>query len=146
MASTDINQIGAYVAAKQALVPLANAAGTRNGTGIDRSTVAYAKSCVLVAQLGAATGTPTSFTHNLKIQHSSDNGSGDAWADYTPPTGTAALAQQTAGSALVEKDIDLTGAKQYVRVVETIAFVGGTSPALPASAAFVFGGGDSLPL
>jgi hypothetical protein len=144
MAGPNINQIGAYVAVKQGNAPLANGAGTRNGAAIDRSTVGWAKSCVLSAHAGAATGTPTSFTYDVKLQDSADGSTG--WADYTQPSGaSSAITQQTA-AGLTEKDIDLTGAKQYVRVVEVVAFVGGTSPTLPAGEQVVFGGGDSLPL
>jgi hypothetical protein len=140
MAHPSRNNVGHLVQVKVGLVPIASAGATRNGTGFDRTGF---DSCVLVGELGAATGTPTSFTYDLKIQHSDVVGSG--YADYTPPSGTASLTQQTAGSVVVEKDIDLSAAKQFIRVVEVVAFVGGTSPTLPCSAVLVMGGAEELP-
>jgi hypothetical protein len=139
MANPFRNKIGDYVQAKVGLVPIASAGATRNGTGFDRTGF---DSCVLVASLGAATGAPTSFTYDAKIQHSDDN---STFSDYTPPTGTGAITQQTAGSVVVEKDIDLAAAKQYIRVSETTAFVGGTSPTLPNGIVLVMGGAEELP-
>lgn len=140
MGSPNINNIGAYFVTREGLAPAANAAGTRNGTGLDRlsSAVKGAKSCTIISHTGAATGGPTSFTRDVKLQDSADN---SAWADLAG----AAVAQQTA-AGLVELDVDLSGAKQYVRAVEVTTLTGGTAPTLPGSVEIVFGGADSLPL
>lgn len=144
MSAPFINNIGAYVASTAANAPASNAAGTRNSTGFDRFSV-FSHSCVLVEYVGAASGTPTSFTVDAKIQHSSDNGSTDAWSDYTAPEGAAAITTATA-AGLVEKDVNLQGAKQYIRVTETVAFVGGTSPAVQSASLLVMGGSTNPPI
>lgn len=129
-------------------VPAAVAAGTRNGTGIDRATPGgnLYMGCTLSATLGATTGTPTSFTANYKLQDSADNSS---FADYVPPGGVAAdaaTAQNTVASTIKEVDIDLSGARRYIRVVETIAFVGGTSPTIGTQSTLQLYGSDRTPV
>ena len=123
---------------------LANAAGTRNGAAIDRATpggVRYAGMSV-VAECGAATGKPSAQTLDAKVQDSADGSTG--WADYIPPgeSTVAAVPQLAADGAISKVDVDLSGAKRYVRIVETVALTGGTSPKLPASEVVVLYGGD----
>lgn len=126
--------IGAGLKVVTGLVPLDNAAGTRNGTGIDRATPggAIAHSCVVFGHNGAASGTPDSWTSIYKLQHSSDNSS---FSDYGDAGTTI-----TADNGSVQIDIDLRAAKRYIRVVETIAFVGGTTPKVEGAAVVVLGG------
>lgn len=138
MANPNVSQIGHLISAKAGTVPVAASAGTRNGSAIDRQGMG---SCVLQAQSGASSGTPTSFTLNAKLQDSDDGSTG--WADYTPPSGTAAITAITAVNTNAEKDIDLAGAKRYVRVQEVVAFVGGTAPTLGAATSVVLGGAVS---
>lgn len=145
MGAPFISDIGAYVASKEALPPKANGAGTRNGTGIDLSAT-RAGSAVLVAHVGAPTGAPSSFTYDLKLQHSNDNGVTDAWSDYAPPGGASGAIAQQSAAGLTELDVDLGGAKRYMRTVETIAITGGSSPTVPASAALILGGAHDLPV
>lgn len=117
-------------------VPAASAAGTVNGTGVDRLGFNYA---VLEAQTGAATGTPTTQTLDCKLQHSDVIGSG-----YVDVTG-GAVAQITAVNSRKRKTIDLRGLKRYVRVVTVTAFTGGTSPTLANVCTLQLSGADSLP-
>lgn len=135
MANPNVSNFGARAVSKAGTVPAAASAGTRNGSAIDR--LGYG-SCIVAANVGASSGTPTSFTLDYKLQDSADGSTG--WADYTPPSGTAALTQITAASALSSKNIDLAGAKRYLRVVEVLAFVGGSSPTLGCSSVVVLGG------
>jgi len=128
--------IGAFIACRSGTVPAAVSAGTRNSAAINRGSFS---SCVLSAQAGAATGTPTSFTLAAKLQHSDDGSTG--WVDLPG----AAIAPITAASGLAESDVDLSGAKEFLRVTETAAFVGGTTPTLGAASQVVLGGSDSLP-
>lgn len=142
------NKLGTLILSKIGTLPLANAAGTRNGTGVDRATPGGAlyMGVTLSAILGAETGTPTSFTADFKIQDSADN---STFADYVPPGGVAAdaaVTQMTAGSSIAEVDIDLSGAKRYIRVVEVIAITGGTSPKVPASSTLSLYGADRTPV
>lgn len=127
-------------------VPAAASAGTRNSAAIPRGNF---QSCKLNLRAGATTGTPTSFTADAKIQDSADGSTG--WADYTPPPGpgstpaTAAVTQITAASKMQSKDVDLATAKAFIRVVETVAFVGGTTPTLAVCSDVVLGGSAVLP-
>lgn len=121
----------------------AKSAGTVNGSGIDRKPKGGTgfDSCKVVISNGATTGTPTSFTNTCKVQDSADNSS---FADYTPPTGSASGVNSVASSC-AEFEVDLSTARRYVRVVETIAFVGGTTPTLLANSTLVAFGTDETP-
>jgi len=121
----------------------AKSAGTVNGTGIDRKpkgTTGF-DSCKVTISNGVTSGTPTSFTNTVKVQDSADNSS---FADYTPPTGSASAVNSTA-SSIAELDVDLSMARRYIRVVETIAFVGGTAPTLLANETLLAFGTDEAP-
>lgn len=135
--------IGDFIATKGGNPPAVVTAGTRTSAGINRLTL-NSESCVLVGMTGAASGTPDSFTLDAKIQHSNDNGAADPWTDYTPPAdsspdGTTALGTMTAENTVTEKDVNLRGAKIYVRISETTAFVNGTAPSVIASTHLVLG-------
>lgn len=131
-----LKDIGSLVKAVLGNVPVAAAAGTRNGAAIDRQGF---YSCVLTAISGAVTGAPTAQTLDAKLQDSADGSTG--WADITG----AAIAQITAVNTLAQKDVNLSAAKRWIRVVETVGFTGGTSPTLGAAEAVVLGGADTLP-
>lgn len=131
------NNIGAYVKAVRGISPQDSAAATINGASIDRLGF---DSCVLHHTCGAASGTPTSFTAASKLQDSDDGSTG--WADLTGAAATTLAADDTEA----QKDIDLTGAKRYIRVVETVAFVGGTSPKVEVAATVVLGGAVTKPV
>jgi hypothetical protein len=127
-------------------VPAAPVAGTRNGSAINRrQSGAIAQGCTLFASSGAATGTPTTQTLDAKIQDSADGSTG--WADYIPPdqTTVAAITQITAVNSSAEVDVNLSGAKAYIRVVETLAFTGGSTPTLGVQTAVVLVGFDRTP-
>jgi hypothetical protein len=145
MSAQTITGVGAEVATRIGIDPAARTAGTANGTGFDR--IGF-NSCVLIGQSGAETGSPTARSVDFKIQHSDVVGSG--YADYTPsipaPGATGALAQIAAVSTMKKRSIDLKTAKQFIRVVATTAFTGGTSPTLLSSAVVVLGGADVLPI
>lgn len=138
--------IGAHIKCVAGNVAENNSAGTRNGSAIDReSGQGLFESCTLHVTAGAASGSPTAQTLDVKIQDSADGSTG--WADYTQPDGTsAAIAQQTADAVDVELDVNLTGAKRYLRVVEVIAFTGGSSPAWGAGESVVLGGSPFEPV
>ncbi|WP_223645533.1 hypothetical protein [Corallococcus sp. EGB] len=144
MSAPHIGQIGAYVAVRLGTPPAALPAGARQGSGYDRLTLG--ESCVLVAATGAVTGGPTAQGYEVKLQHSSDNGASDAWADYVPAGPGSASVQLTAPNAFAEKDVDLGAAKQFIRVAEATALTGGTTPSLQACAFVVFGGALTLPV
>lgn len=118
--------------------------GAVNGTGIDRMPKGDTGflSAKLIVNNGATSGTPTSFTNTCKVQDSADN---SAWADLVPTSGSASVVNATA-SSVAEVNVDLSNARKYVRVVETIAFVGGTAPTLLANATLVLFGADKHPI
>ena len=139
MVVTDIN---AYVKIATAIAPVVASEGTINSSSLDR--INY-DSCVLVTNTGVATGSPSSFTVDVKIQHS-DTGSG-SWTDYTNPNteATAAVTQITAVSTAGTVGVNLIGAKRYIRVVHILDFTGGSSPTLAVSAHVILGGAHTLP-
>lgn len=109
---------------KKVIALLVGTAGANNGTGVDRA--GYDELELLVST-GAATGTPTSFSVDAKIQDSADNSS---FADVSGLAITAITADNTTGSVA---KIDASGLRRYVRVVTTPAYVGGTSPKVPVA-------------
>ena len=124
-------------------VPVAAAAGTRNGAAINRrGNGGLAMGCTVVVTTGVTTGAPTSFAVNTKLQDSPDGAS--SWADYIPPdlTTVAAAPPITTASGISGMVVNLTGAKQYIRAVEVTTFVGGTSPTVNVQAAAVLYGFD----
>lgn len=131
------NNIGAYINAVTGIKPT-NATTTVNGTGVDR--LAYG-SATLFAAVGAASGSPSAQSVTYKLQDSADD---STYADIS--TETSALAAMTADNATGQLDIDLTGLRQYVRVVATVSLTGGTSPAIPIAATLVLGGASVLPV
>lgn len=131
------------------VVPLNNAAGTRAGaagtTGVSR--VGY-NSVTVVCSLGVTEGTPTSFTYNVEVRHCDTVGG--TYADYTPPEGpsgavTSAITEATSASQVIEKDVDLSGAKEFILVSEVIVFVGGATPKLNSGVNLVMRGPTELP-
>jgi len=141
-------KLGSLFVSRIGTVPAAVAAATRNGTGIDRATPGGAlyTGCTLVGSLGATSGTPTSFTATFKLQDSADN---STYADFVPGGEVAAagaLTENTTASTLAEKDINLSAARRYIRVVEVVAFVGGTSPTIGVCSQVILYGSDRTPV
>lgn len=145
MTAQTITGIGPEVASRIGLDPAARAAGTVNGTGIDRRGF---NSCALIGQTGAITGAPSAQTLDLKLQHSDTVGG--TYADYVPsipqPSPSGAVAQITAASTVKKRSIDLKTAKAFIRVVGVTGFTAGTTPTMESSATIVLGGADVLPI
>jgi hypothetical protein len=110
-----------------------SAIGTVNGPGID--TKGYSEAMICLAA-GAFTATGTL---DVKVQHSNDDGSGDAYADLTG----AAFAQLTDSTDLAMKvgrlKLDGNGCKRYIRIVGVVA-----TAAAPYGVTVVLGG-DQYP-
>lgn len=138
------NNAGVFFATKKQIAPAVYTPATTDGAGIDRLAFGNPQSCKMVAQTGAVTGS----TADVKLQDSADNSS---FADYIPPrgptgvtpgvAGDGALTQLTAATTLVEKNVDLSSARRYIRMRSVVA--GGTSLAL--SAEIILCGGDTNP-
>jgi hypothetical protein len=134
------SDIGAFIKSVKMHVPVAvSGSSAVNATGINR--IGHA-SLALIACTGAATGTPTSFSFEVKVQDSADDSS---YADYKPDGTNVAATTITAVNTLTELNVDLRGARKYVRVVVTPTFVGGTSPTVLFSSAVALGGSQKLP-
>lgn len=127
---------GVLVAIRSGAAPAAVTAGTRNSAAIDRLGF---DSCVLAAQTGAASGSPSALTLAAKIQESADGATG--WADITD----AAIEPLTAENSVARVNVRLPAAKRYLRVVETVGFTGGSSPTIGASSTIVLCGPDEIP-
>lgn len=85
----------------------------------------------VLCQLGAVTGTPTSFTVTYKLQHKEL--AGDAWVDEGQ---TKIL---SAANAIGKLDIDMKALKSLIQVVATVAFTGGTTPTVDLGSSIVYG-------
>lgn len=126
---------GALSTAKRAISPQALSGTTAaNGTGIDRSGYDSLK---IIGSTGASTGTPSSFTVTFKLQDSADN------STFTDVSGQSFTI--TAVNDENTLNVNLIGLNQYVRVVMTPAFSGGSSPTVLAAAALTLGGAAVLP-
>jgi len=128
---------GDYVKLQKAIDPEDSAAATITGAAIDRTGF---NSCILHAAAGAATGAPSAQTVDAKIQDSAT--SGGSFVDF--PGG--AITQITADDSDAEVDIDLSGAKAFIKVVVTVAFTGGTTPAIPVASTLALGGSEVEPI
>lgn len=135
MSSFD-RDIGGYVNQVVGLEPQNTAAATVVGAGYDRTDV---YSVAIGGAVGATTGSPTSFTVTFNVQESSDDGSADAYSNF----GTTTVVASTADS-VVELDLDLTGAEQWIRVQAVVAFVGGTAPTIDLAAVTTLGPARNL--
>jgi hypothetical protein len=131
-----LQNIGALIRAVQGVVPLRSTGGTVNGPAIDRRGLL---SAVLLLEVGATTGAPTSFTVDAKLQDSADGSTG--WADIVG----AAVPRITTVNTLQFVDVNLSAARAFIRAVVVDAFTGGTAPAVDRSALVVLGGADTLP-
>ena len=129
--------VGASLKTGKAFKPVASAAATINGDGIDRLGFS---SAVLHHQCGDATGSPSAQSVATRLQHSDAQGSG--FADVSPAVTLTAL---TANNTDAERDVDLTGLKRYIRLVSVVTFTGGSSPAIPVAATITLGGPEALP-
>jgi hypothetical protein len=144
----DLNASVAMSSATPAIPPQLGAVsgGTVNGTGVDRATINSGPfaSAILAVETGATVGAPTTTTVTAKIQDSADNVS---FADYVPPTlAVAPTCVVSAANAANKIGVDLTTARQFVRVTITSAFTGGASPQVNLAAQLLFGGGQVAPL
>ncbi len=134
--------IGSLVVPVTSVFPESAAAGTINGASIDRTLHNLPNSCVLHQVVGAESGAPTTTSVQTKLQDSPDN---STWSDFK--AGTANV-QQTAALIAANSEntasIDLTAANRFIRAVSTVAFTGGTSPAILVAADIILGGEREL--
>lgn len=140
-----LKQFSQNVAVRAQVAPATISAATTVGTGIDLRGIAnHAQGAKAVVYIGAATGTPDSFTVDAKIEDSADNSS---WAQATDAEGNNyAMTQATAAGIGVIDNVDLGRLRRYVRLSITHAFVNGTSPKLGLSGVLLIGNAQENPL
>jgi hypothetical protein len=105
---------------KRAVSPQSASAGSINGVAIDRLGYSSASFAVIT---GAVTGSPSAQTVDAKIQEADASG-----GTYTDVSG--ATVSITDADSIGEINVDLSGLKRYIRIVLTVSFTGGTSPAI----------------
>lgn len=107
-------------------------ATTKTGDIVDRFNY---RDAILHVQVANVTGTPTAKEVTLKLQHSDTDVTGDfVDVDIQGIASTIVTAEDEA-----ELHINLDGFKQYVRVVATTAYTGGTAPKADVIGTFVLG-------
>ena len=132
-----LRDVGAYIKAAIGSIPLSSLGGAAvNGPAINRLGF---DSCVLHTAGGSATGSPTAQTLDAKLQESEDGST--AWTDITG----AAITQITADDSEAQVDVDLSGVKKFIRVVQTVVLTAGTSPEWPVSSIVILGGASQVP-
>ena len=142
MSFAHVHNVGSYVVPVTSILPESAAAGTVNVTSIDRVLHNMPQSCVLHQVVGAESGAPTTASVQTKLQDSPDN---STWSDFK--AGTANVQQTAALTAANSENtaaIDLTAANRFIRAVSTVAFTGGTSPAILLAADIILGGEREL--
>lgn len=107
------------------------ASGTTAIEGAAVDTLVH-KTLKAVCQVGATSGTPTSFTITFKVQQSADGSTG--WVDVTG----ASKVISAVGTLAEIRATDYAGVDtlRYLRLVATPAFVGGSSPTAMVSGVF----------
>jgi hypothetical protein len=138
---TSIHNVGSYVVPITSVFPESAAAGTINGSSIDRALHNMPQSCVLHQVAGAESGAPTTTSVQTTLQHSPDN---STWSNYQIGTTVQQTAALTAASTENTASIDLAGAYRFIRAVTAVAFTGGTSPAVLVAADIILGGEREL--
>lgn len=138
---------GALAWADKGIVPQSLSGTTEVlSAAIDRMTVGEQgfDSCKITGSVGAATGSPSSFTVTYRITHcETDNGSYVAYTD--PSTGSAASVTIDTASTLTQLNVDLSQCYRYIKLSATPAFVSGTSPTIPFSGVIVLMGAHKAP-
>ena len=134
---TTQRNIGSLVVPVTSVFPESAAAGTINGSSIDRTLHNLPNSCVLHQVAGAESGAPTTASVQTTLQHSPDNAT---WSNYQIGSNVQQTAALTAANSENTVAIDLGGAYRFIRAVTAVAFTGGTSPAILVAADIILGG------
>lgn len=125
--------IGGQVTIKNLLRPanqVAAAAFALVGSTLDCESL---ESLLIEVKTGAATGTPTTLAVDGKLQDSAD---GSTWADVAADAQNpvVAITQITAVDISRFIEVNRRGLRRYLRMVFTVAFTGGSTPAVGLSA------------
>lgn len=146
MSMYPMTDIGAVIDYEIGVAPQAfdeSGANGDPGSAIDLSARKFPASGKLIVVTGAATGGPTAIAVNARLQHSDEMAEG--FADFVVRGVEIRTPNVDAVNSGAHKNVDLTGAKRYVRVVVDVDLTGGTSPTIEAAALLVIGGEVDLP-
>ena len=115
--------------------PVDAAAGAQNGPAIDRrSSTGDGASAVLHVTIGDASGGPSTQSVIGKMQDSA-TGNSD-WQDIG--SATADMTGDDEDESTL--NLNLVGIRRFIRGVVTVAFTGGSTPAIPIGATLCIGG------
>lgn len=135
-----MSDVFSNVLSKVSVRPQTSTGGAINGVAID--TTGFDNLMVSV-EVGATTGTPTSFTVAAKVQESDDGST--SWTDVTGAAITTITAIDKSAQISVVNTSGKTR-KVWYRVVVTPAFVGGTTPTVAVAAIALLGGAERGPV
>ncbi len=122
-----------------AFVPAENDGTAITGDVIDRS--GY-QSCLLVVNVKASSGTPTSAAALIRLEHAAEQ----AFNVTNETFAILAAAADVKSKTTLVYQIDLAAAMQYVRTYIDITYVDGTTPKNFISAELIFGDGQVVPV
>ena len=136
--------VGAFIKPVTGIFPVNSAAGTVEGPGIDRfpDVGKQFDSCVLKLARGQDSGGADPHSVAAILEESSVQDDGATWSAIAG----ASIAALTVDDTEAQVDVDLTGAKRYIRVVAVVTLTAGSSPKLPFSADIILGGPKELPV
>jgi hypothetical protein len=145
--------IGYYLKAVASHAYQAGTAGAVTGAAIDRAGVTQtgsgdnagmAASMKVVAIIAATTGAPSAQSLTLTAQQCAT--SGGQYTAYTDPSQTNTAVYSAATAGILEWNLDLEGALEFIEIVATAAFTGGTGPAMPYTICAILGGFPKSPV
>ena len=147
--------IGAYIKRVLAFNHLQVVAGggadgvAQNGRGIDRSLDASgnlslsASVGLLISAVLAGSETASAV---VQIQDSDDDGSGDAYADFGDPSAATLVSDGADENGVLDFDIDLSGAKKWVRMEVTVTMSAGDTDTAELMGDLVMAGPPERPI
>ena len=128
--------VGAFISPVIGVTPATYGATAQIlGLPYDRSNY---QSCSALLQVGSFVTTPSSYLATLVVQHSTT--SGGTYTSYA--TASAGI---TTGAIQTEIDVDLSGAKQFIRLYLPTPTLSGTFQA-PVAGSIILGGARSIPV
>ncbi len=142
-----ILNIGAHLDVEFNPNPAASGAGTTDGGAFDRYGLGgdARMSCVMAARAGAASGTPSAQSLTYTLQHSHTTTGGD-FVNLTDPDGVTPTIVLDADNEAGEVDVNLVGARRYIRIKRVAAFTGGSTPTWANGSCLVMGGSLKAPV
>jgi hypothetical protein len=136
------NNFTEKVTAVSAILPVITAGdGTVTSVAIDRA--GYLSGAV-VYHAGICPSVPTGFTVALAVTHCDT--SGGTYTNFATIATFGAADDLSAASTIKYFDVNLRGAKRYIKITETFDFTGGSSPSQLGSVSVVLGDAKSEPV